>query len=202
MSRSRSRWPAGEPWRIVRSKPPSSPPLLPGSAVSGGEVSRMPGRVGVSSDQAVDDKGESVDGSSSPPRSGGDGGSPGVDAAVGVANPQRGLLQAMRPVAPFGLPAISPTLTVGEQQKPRCGSEKPWIEAEAGEARYGASRKEEGGCLRDPPPLRSGLRPDALAGERLRDRTICELRWGAISEPSSPAALPLAVEANAGHVAD
>ena len=50
----------------------------------------------------------------------------------------------MRPVAPSGLPAISPTLTVGEKPKPRCGSEKPWIEAEAGETRYGASRKEEG----------------------------------------------------------
>jgi hypothetical protein len=94
----------------------------------------MPGRVGVSSDQAVDDKGESVDGSSSPPRSGGDADSPGVDAAIGVANPQRGLLHAMRPVAPSSLPAISPTLTVGEKQKPRCGSEKPWIEALGGRA--------------------------------------------------------------------
>jgi hypothetical protein len=91
----------------------------------------MPGRVGVSSDQAVHEKGERVDGSSSPPRSGGDADSPRVDAAIGVANPQRGLLHAMvsPPVAPSGLPAISPTSTVGEKPKQRCGSEKPWIQA-------------------------------------------------------------------------
>ncbi len=99
----------------------------------------MPGRVGVSSDQAVHEKGERGDGASSPPRSGGDADSPGVDAASGVANPQRGLLHAMvsSPVAPSGLLAVSPTSTVGEKPKQRCGSEKPRIQAK-GEDTSGA----------------------------------------------------------------
>ena len=95
----------------------------------------MPGRGGVSSDQAVHKKGERVDGSSSPPRSGGDADSPRVDAAIGVANPQRGLLHAMvsRPVAPSGLPAISPTSTVGRNRSSAAAQRNRGLRPKGGE---------------------------------------------------------------------
>jgi hypothetical protein len=112
-----------------------------------------------------------------------------------VANPQRGLLQAMRPVAPSSLPAISPISTVGEKQKPRCGSEKPWIEAEAGEVPSEARRRGLPGlpateieaplpaCARTPPngcpvalgcdlPERVGFLASPSGGRGVRDHFL------------------------------
>ncbi len=108
------------------------PPPPPGSVVSGGSMSGIPFPTDVSTDAGVHRKGEDVDGSSSPPRSGGDAIELLLDRRGGIllsVDGARDRPAFLPPRCPLCPPGISPTSAVGEKGNRSGASAKPWIHA-------------------------------------------------------------------------